>query len=36
MSGSCLTSALKLLLFIDTDVFLEGLTKLTEIFLELT
>lgn len=36
MSGSCLTSVLKLLLFVDIDVFLEGLTKLMEIFLELT
>ena len=36
MSGSCLTSVLKLLLFVDIDVFLESLTKLTEIFLELT
>lgn len=35
MSGSCLTSVLKLLLFVDIDVFSESLTKLTEIFLEL-
>ena len=36
MSGSCLASVLKLLLFVDIDVFSESLAKLTEIFLELT